>query len=63
MKKKVYFVIDNGDTPYTTTLSDAIAGLKADVEEMKEEDVELYQWTITPVLLTAKEFKNMPEGE
>ena len=61
--KKVYYKFDNGDTYYVLDASGVLAALQAEMEDMKPEDVELYQWTITPVLLTDEEFENLPEAE
>jgi len=60
--KKVYFTIDNGDTPVTAALSGVIEILKCEMKDAeKSGDIDLYEWTIKPILMTDEEYEKLPE--
>lgn len=64
MEKKMYYIIDNGDTPVTCDLNGLTAMLEAEAtsynEDSNKEDKP--QWDITLVWLTEDEFDNLPEA-
>jgi hypothetical protein len=62
-KKKLYFNFDNGDTETVMELSGCTAFIKADMEGKTEKDTEDLQYTLTPIWLTDKGFKNLPEAD
>lgn len=64
MEKKIYWLVEsNGDLSLTVaSLATVKKLIESDFEGIPHEDVEEFQYTVTPVLMTPKEFKNMPEG-
>jgi hypothetical protein len=63
MKKKLYYIIDNGGRKVTCHLDSAIDIIKAESPSNTNPDTYDIQWTITPVWLTDEEFENIPESE
>ncbi len=61
--KKVFFKIDNGDTTITAELSGVLTQLEAECQDVKNnDDMDLYSWTITPIIMTDEEYNNLPEA-
>jgi uncharacterized protein YegL len=60
--KKLYYKIDNGDTPITCTLQDVKDMIEAEAGDYNDETNKEYEpeWNITLVFLTDEEFKNLP---
>ncbi len=63
MNKKVFFQIDNGDTKVTAELSGVLTQLEAECQDVKNnDDMDLYSWTITPIIMTDEEYAKLPEA-
>lgn len=64
-KKKLYFKFsDNGDVNNVVMdLSACMAWIKNDnLKEKDSQELELYQYTLTPIMLTDEEFEKLPEA-
>jgi hypothetical protein len=64
MDKKLFWLLeDNGDTSVTLPdLKSAIDIIESHLE-VPQSELEQYQYTLTPVFMTDKEFENLPEAE
>lgn len=64
MKKNLYYELsDNADASgIIMDLSGIMEWIKADMEEVKESDDER-EYTIVPIWLTDKQYKNLPESD
>lgn len=64
MEKKMYYRIDNGDTPVICTLQDCMDMIDAEASDYNEASNEEDEpgWNITLVFLTEEEFANLPEA-
>jgi len=60
-EKQLYWLVEsNGDLSYMTKLlSDCMELIKDDIEGIEDADVEEYQYTITPKMLTQKEYEQL----
>lgn len=65
MEKKVYYKFEsNGDLSYTfRTLEGIHEIIESDLEGVSHEEIEEFEYTITPVLMTDEEFENLPESD
>jgi hypothetical protein len=64
MEKKLYYIIDNGDSSYTMELDGCVELIKGESEDIKKEgDEKDVQWIMEPIWLTDEEFDNLPEAE
>ena len=64
MEKKVYYTVDNGDTPITCKLDAVMAMIEAETPNTEEQCLkDEWQWTIVPVWLTDEEFENLLEAD
>ena len=68
MKKKIFWQVEsNGDLSVTVNdLSRVEEIIKADFvneNEGGEYDIEDFQYTVTPVMLTQEEYENLPEQD
>ena len=64
MEKKMYFKIDNGDTPVICSLQDCKDMIDAEASDYNEASNLEFEpsWNITLVFLTDEEFANLPEA-
>lgn len=64
MEKKLFFTYDNGDQPVTAPLEAVIEMLKVDAEELQKNpgDIEIYDFSITPIFMTQEEFEALQEA-
>jgi hypothetical protein len=64
MSKKLYYIIDNGDTPVTCDLRSLTDMLEAEAsgynDDSNKEDKP--EWVITLVFMTEDEYNNLPEA-
>lgn len=65
MKKTLYWLVEsNGDLSVTVKeLGDAKILIEGDIEGVSEEDLEEFQYTITPVMLTQSEYEALGEQD
>jgi hypothetical protein len=65
MEKKLYYIIDNGDSRYTMELDGCMEVIKGEMESYNEEKTleDEPTYTITPIWMTEDEFENLPEAE
>ena len=65
-KKKLYFKFsDNGDySGIVMSLSGVMQWIKAEeLDKKPEEEIEDIQYTLTPIMLTDRQYKNLPEAD
>lgn len=64
MEKKMYYKLDNGDTPVICTLQDVKDMIDAEASDYNEKTnaEDEPSWNITLVFLTDEEFANLPEA-
>jgi hypothetical protein len=68
MRKKLFFVVSNGDDSATAELSGCMEWIKGDLEANwpnaeSDPEEDRPQYTLDPVWLTDEEFNNLPEAE
>lgn len=64
MEKKMYYVVDNGDTPITVDLDGMKELIEAEASDYNEDrnKEDEPRWDVTLVWLTEDEFSNLPEA-
>ncbi len=64
MEKKMYYRVDNGDTPVIASLSECMEIIKSESESYNEAKTaeDNPEWTIDLVWLTDEEFENLPDA-
>jgi hypothetical protein len=61
-KKKLYYNLSDADGAIgVMALSGCMAYIKADMEDNTPDDVEDKEFTITPIWLTDKQYRDLPE--
>lgn len=62
-EKKLYFSYDDGDYNSIGPFDAIIEMMRANADSLEKnpEDIELYDFTITPVFLTDEEYEALPE--
>lgn len=63
--KKLYFKFSNGDnaSEIVMTLDGVLAWIEGDELDKKDaSELELYEYTLQPVLMTDEEYDNLPEA-
>lgn len=64
MEKKMYYKIDNGDTPVICDLKVCMDMLEAEASDYNEDrnNEDKPNWDVTLVWLTQEEYENLPEA-
>lgn len=65
MEKKLYYNIqNNADLSMTVKDVNCLKNIMdGDFHDLTQEQIEEYEYTITPVFMTDKEFRNLPEAD
>jgi hypothetical protein len=64
MNRKLYYRIDNGDTPIVLELSGLMMQLESEASDYNEDsnNEDKPEWVIDLIFLTEDEFENLPEA-